>query len=405
MSKVSRYICSAMFALLFAIPLLAGGWSGFLGDNRDGHSADTGLLKEWPAEGPKLLWKVDNIGPGWSSLAVSGDRLYTTGNSGESQEIICLDLDGKEIWRVTQGPKCDHKKYPGSRSTPVIDGDRLYVTGGEGLVSCHATKDGGLIWKRDMQKEMGGSVGGWRYSESVLILEKLAVITPGGKNPVVALDKMTGKEIWKSDKEAKAGYSSCIAITENGNTIIVNGTQSGLLFLDAKTGREIYRHPFAVNNTANCPPPAYSDEMLFWSVGYGKGSVCLKVENKGGNWSFDEAWTSKEMGCHPGNYVVADGCVYGKGRGGLVCLDLKSGDLKWKEQTAAGQACFVDGMVYSFADNGGRIALIDPAATGGRVKGTFKVEGTGASWAHPVVTGGRLYLRYDTNLYCFDVKK
>lgn len=380
-------------------------WMGFLGNNRDGHSTDTGLLKQWPNGGPAMLWKVDNIGPGWSSMAVADGLLYTTGNSGEEQYLICIDINGKEKWRVAQGPKCSHGKYSGARSTPQVDGDRLYVTGGNGLVTCHKRSDGSIIWKRDMKSDMGGQVGGWLYAESVLILDKLAIVTPGGQNPVVALDKMTGKEVWKSDKSAQAGYSSCITIKEKGSTIIVNGSQSGILMIDAKTGQEIYRHPFAVNNTANCPTLAYTDGMLFWAVGYGKGAVCLKVNCQGGKWSFTEAWTSTELNCHPGNYVVVNGSVYGKGRGGLTCLDLKTGETKWKEQAGAGQVCYADGMLYSFADSGGKISLVDPSAAENRLKGSFSVEGTGASWSHPVVSGGRLYLRYDTNLYCFDVKK
>jgi len=306
MITTQKKLLTLTAACITAASVHAADWTGFLGNNRDGHSPDTSLIKQWPESGPELIWKVDNI-------------------------------------------------------------------------------------------------GGWKYSESVLILDKLAIVTPGGKNPVVALDKMTGKEVWKSDKEAKAGYSSCIPVTQNGSTIIVNGTQSGLLFIDAKTGTEIYRHLFAVNNTANCPTPAYADGMLFWGVGYGKGSVCLKVSNSGGKWKFSEAWTSKDLNCHPGNYVVVDGCVYGKGRGGLACVDLKTGKTKWKERTGAGQACFADGMIYSFSDRGGRISLVDPSTTTDKVKGSFKVAGTGASWSHPVVINGRMYLRYDTNLYCFDV--
>ncbi len=383
----------------------AANWPGFLGSNRDGHSADTGLLKQWPADGPPLLWKVDNIGPGWSSMAVVDGLIYTTGNSGEKMYLICLDTKGKEKWRVAQGPMCSHKKYSGARSTPQIDGDRLYVTGGEGLVTCHKISDGSVIWKKDMKTDMGGKVGGWLYAESVLILGKLAIITPGGSNPVVALDKMTGKVVWESDKMAQAGYSSCIPITESGSTIIVNGSQSGILMIDAKTGKEIYRHPFAVKNTANCPTLIYVDGKLFWAVGYGKGAVCLDVSCKGGKWSFTEAWTNKDLNCHPGNYVVVDGSIYGKGKGGFACVDLKSGATKWKDKIGSGQACYADGMIYSFADRGGKISLVDPNASADRVKGSFTVAGTGASWSHPVIVDGRLYLRYDTNLYCYNVKK
>ena len=389
---------------LTAVSINAADWPGFLGPNRDGHSPDKGLLKKWPADGPPLLWKVDNIGPGWSSMSVVDDCVYTTGNSGGMQNLICLDLKGKEKWRVKQGPEAQHRKYAGARSTPAIDGERIYVTGGGGLVTCHSAADGKILWKREMRSEMGGRVGGWKYAESVLILGKLAIVTPGGRNAIVALDKTTGKDVWKSDASITAGYSSCITITEGGSTIIVNGSQSGLLAVDAKTGKLIYQNKFAAPNTANCPTPAYSDGHLFWAVGYGKGAICLKVTGKAGKWSFQEAWKSRDFNCHPGNYVVADGMVFGKGRRGLTCADLKTGETKWQERVGAGQACWGDGMLYVFSDSGGRMSLVDPAALSDRVKGKFSVAGSGKSWSHPVIIDGRLYVRYDTNLYCYNVK-
>jgi outer membrane protein assembly factor BamB len=135
------------------------------------------------------------------------------------------------------------------------------------------------------------------------------------------------------------------------------------------------------------------------------GNVCLKVEHDAGKWTFTEAWRNGDLNCHPGNYVVANGCAFGKGKGGLTCVDLKTGQTQWKERVDAGQVCWADGRLYVFADNGDRITLVDPAAPeGAKAKGSFKVEGTGKSWSHPVVVNGRLYLRYDTNLYCYDVK-
>ena len=401
---IRRYSSPAVLLLLsgaLATPLLAADWPGFLGPNRDGISPDTGLLKAWPENGPRLLWQVDSVGAGWSTVSIAKGSLYTTGNGDDNQMLICLDLNGKEKWRVAQGPACQHRKYPGARSTPTVDGDRIYVTGGNGLVTCHRADNGQLVWQRDMAKEMGGEVGGWKYAESVLILDNLAIVTPGGTNAIVALDKATGKDVWKSDISGQAGYSSCIAVKEGGSTIIVNGSQSGLLVVDAKTGKGVYTHEFAVGNTANCPTPAYVDGLLFWAVGYGKGAVCLKATQAGGNWSFEEAWTSKALNCHPGNYVVKNGAVYGKGRG-LVCVDLKTGDTKWQQRIGAGQTCWADSMIYSFSDSGGKITLVNPAD--GSAAGTFKVAGQGRSWAMPVVLDGRLYLRYDTNLYCYEVK-
>ena len=389
---------------LTAVSINAADWPGFLGPNRDGHSPDKGLLKQWASGGPPLLWKVNNIGPGWSSMAIADGCVYTTGNSGGTQMLICLDLKGKEKWRVKQGPEAPHRKYAGARSTPTIDGERIYLTGGGGLITCHSTAEGKVLWKRDMKSEMGGRVGGWKYSESVLILGKLAIVTPGGSNAIVALDKTSGKDVWKSDASITAGYSSCITITEGASTIIVNGSQSGLLAVDAKTGKLIYRNKFAAPNTANVPTPAYSDGHLFWAVGYGKGGICFKVACASGKWSFKEAWRNRDFNCHPGNYVVADGMVFGKGRGGLTCADLKTGKTKWQERIGAGQVCWGDGMLYVVSDSGGRISLVDPAAKEARTKGTFSVAGSGKSWSHPVVIDGRLFIRYDTNLYCYNVK-
>jgi len=387
-----------------AISVSAADWPGFLGPNRDGHSPDKGLLKSWDSDGPPLLWKVNDIGPGWSSVSVANGCVYTTGNSGDNQMLICLDLAGKEKWRVAQGPIAPNRGYPGARSTPTVDGKYIYVTGGAGAVTCHRAADGKIVWKREMRSDMGGRVGGWKYAESVLILGNLAIVTPGGENAIVALNKLTGKTVWKSNASGTAGYSSCIAITQGSSTIICNGSQSGLIFVDSKTGRELGRSKFAAPNTANCPTPAYSNGYVFWAVGYGKGSICLKVSRSGTKWSFKEVWRNRDFNCHPGNYVVVGDKIYGKGRRGLICADLKSGETLWQESVSSGQVAWADGMLYVQADRGGRVSLVDPSASSDRVKGKFSVDGSGASWAHPVIIGGKLFVRYDTNLYCFNVK-
>ena len=214
---------------------------------------------------------------------------------------------------------------------------------------------------------------------------------------------MTGREVWKSDVSGTAGYSSCMTITEGGKTVIVNGTQSGLLVVDAGTGKLIHRNEFAAPNTANVPTPAYEDGLLFWAVGYGKGGICLKVDQRGGTWSFEETWRNRDLRCHPGNYVVTDGYIYGKGKGGVVCVNLKTGETEWSERVGGGQVCWADGMLYAFSESKGRMALIDPNAQSPRTRGQLTVKGMGPSWSHPVVIDGRLLLRYDSNLYCYDV--
>jgi len=400
-----KFVFAATASVLLAFSISAADWPTFLGPKRDGISPDTGLLKTWPEAGPAQLWKNTNIGPGWSSVAVVGDLLYTTGNEGENQMLICIDVKtGKELWRAAQGPKSDHKKYDGARATPTVDGDHIYLTNGKGLVTCQSAKDGKVIWKKNMSTDFGGKVGGWQYAESVTILGKLAIVVPGGAQGVVALDKSTGSKVWTSGATLTAGYCSLLPVTVGKDTILVTGSQSGLIAIDPKNGKEIYRNPFAENNTANTPTPAFSDGYLFWSVGYNKGSICLKVTNANGKWNFEEAWKSGEFGSHPGNFVVANGQIYGKGKRGLTCLDLKTGQTLWGTPGYAGQATFADNLVYAFSDQGGKLALVEPLAGEGRVKGKIHVEGTGSSWSHPVVINGRLFVRYDTNLYCFDVK-
>lgn len=382
----------------------ANDWPGHMGPRRDGKSSDTGLLRQWPADGPKLLWKNTALGAGWSSIAIADGNIYTTGNQGENQMLLCLDLDGKQKWKVAQGPRSTHNKYPGARSTPTLDAGNIYVTGAVGLVTCHNAADGKIFWSRDMNREMGGKVGGWQYAESVLILGNMAIVTPGGRNAIVALDKATGKDIWRADLSATAGYSSCIPITEGGDTIIVNGSQAGLLAVDAKTGRKIWSNDFAANNTANTPTPAYSEGRLFWGVGYGKGSICFDVAHANGRWTFKEAWTNKDLAVHPGNYVIDKGLIFGKGKGGVACVDLKTGQTKWSARVGGGSLTVADGLIFGFSDRGGNAWLAEPSANECKTLGSFSVAGEGMSWAFPVVVGGRLYLRYDTNLYCYDVK-
>jgi outer membrane protein assembly factor BamB len=285
-----------------------------------------------------------------------------------------------------------------------VDGTRIYLTSGDGLVTCHDAAQGQILWQRDMVKDLAGKVGGWLYGESVLVLGDLAIVTPGGTNAIVALDKTSGKEVWKSDASVTAGYSSCIAIQDQGSTIIVNGSQSGLLAVDAQTGKKVWTNDFATRNTANVPTPAYADGRLFWAVGYGKGGVCFKVEHHGGKWSFQEAWTTKDLSCHPGNYVVAQGRIYGKGKG-LTCVELASGRTLWSDRDiSAGQVSWADGLLYVFSDTGGKAFLVEPSDSAAKLAGQLQVKGEGKSWAYPTVAAGRLYLRYDTNLYCFDAK-
>lgn len=383
----------------------AAEWPGWLGPARDGKSPDKGLLKEWPADGPKLAWKATGLGQGFSSATVAGGMIYITGIIGGNTVLQAMDMGGKPVWKVQHGTGFLDNQ-PGSRSSAVIDGGNLYLVGDLGLVACYDAKTGAKKWAHEM-KEYGGEMPGWGYAESVLIYKNLAIITPGGSHCIVALNKATGETVWTSTGfSAPAQYGSCITATFKGVPMIIAGTQAGICAVSPKDGAFLWSDNFAAGNVANCNTPMYSDGYVFWANGYGKGGVCLKLSESGGKVTAQRAWDTHNMECHHGGYVIVDGCVYGNNGMGWACLDLATGQPKWNDRgVGKGSLCWADGMLYLFSESGGKLGLATCSPSGFQMKGSCSVEGKGPSWSHPVVIGGRLYVRYDDNLYCFIVRQ
>jgi outer membrane protein assembly factor BamB len=382
----------------------AGDWPCWRGPNHDGKSADTGLLKQWPAEGPPKLWQVTGIGEGFSSVTVSNSTVYITGQVGDNLVLSTFDLAGKLKWKQPLD-KAWTKNHPGSRGSVAIDGGKAYFLSGNGLLGCLDAGAGKPIWSASAGK-MGGSPGGWGYAETPLILGDLVIFKPGGKNCIVALNKATGAPVWASGGfSAGPEYSSCTPFSFGGVDMIATGTNAGIVGVSAKTGRLLWMNGFSARNTANCPTPAYADGHVFWANGYGKGGICLKLSVEGQSVKAAEAWKTGDMVCHHGGYVIDQGLIYGNNGGGWACLDLRNGQVKWNDKgVGKGSVVWADGMLYLFSESAGLAGLATCSPAGLEMKGTFRVAGKGPSWAHPVVTGGRLYLRYDDNLYCFDVK-
>ena len=407
MSRARQGVCIlAVVWLCAASAVLAADaeWPWWRGPKRDGKSPDTGLLKEWPAGGPKKLWQADGIGQGFSTVAVSGGRIYTTGDTGGRLALFALDMDGKPLWK-REIDAAYTRSHPGSRSTPTVDGERLYLLSGNGVIACRSAKTGKPVWTKNT-KDFGGSPGGWGYAESVLILGKYAFVKPGGSKCIVALDKATGRALWTSSGfQAGPEYSSCFPFRHDGKVIVATGTRAGIVCVDPRSGKLLWSDPWSANNTANCPDPVYADGFVFWANGYGKGGVGMRLKGSGSSTRADRAWTTRDMDCHHGGYIVHDGYIYGNNGGRWACLDLKTGKTQWNESgVGKGSCCWADGMLYLFSESHGKAGLATCSPDGLEMKGTFSVEGRGPSWAHPVVIGGRLYLRYDSHLYCFDVK-
>jgi len=377
------------------------GWPTWRGPNRDGKSPDKGLLKSWPADGPKRLWSVSGIGKGYSSVSAGGGLVYTTGHKSGALLMTAVDANGKAKWSRSVASAFGGRPG-GSRATPTYDKGNLYIEAGKGLVGCYNAKSGRRIWTRSLS-EFGGRVPGWGFSESVLIVGKLAVISPGGRSFMVALNKASGKTVWRSGGFGSAHYSSPIYVMHGRVPMIINGAREGLIGVHARTGRILWTKRFASGNTANCPTPAYSKGYVFWSVGYGKGAICVKLSASGTKAA--EAWRTRDMVCHHGGFMILDGYIYGNHSGGWTCLKLTSGEKQWYERgVGKGSICYADGMLYLFGEGGGKAGLAECSPKGMELTGSFSVSGSGPSWAHPVVTGGRLYLRYADNLYCFDVR-
>jgi outer membrane protein assembly factor BamB len=383
-------------------------WPGWRGVARDGKSLDTGLLKSWPKGGPKLLWKIDGIGNGYSSVSIADGLIYASGQKGADDVLVitAMTLAGKVKWTVKVGPGFT-QNHPGARSTPTWNAGRLYIESGKGLVACFDAKTGKKIWTRNLS-EFEGQPGPWGYSESVLIVGDMAIVTPGGEEVgLVALDKKTGKTIWKSKPFEEANYTSPLHVMHDKVPMIVVGTAGGLLAVDARTGKRFWVNQFSYGNTANVTTPVYDKGLLYWSNGYGMGGLCLKLKAAKGKITAKEAWTTDKMSCQVGGYVVVGGHIYGFGDNtGWLCLEMATGKQKWvSEDFQKGSICYADGMLYLYEEDGGAVALATASPKGLKITGRFSVEGEGNSWAHPVVAGGMLALRFGDNLYVYDVKR
>ena len=348
--------------LCMGVPVLAaesgtvGDWPCWLGPNHDGKSTEKGLLKEWPKDGPKLLWKATGIGKGYSSVTVVGGKVYITGEDKDKGYLSAFDLEGKQLWKVECGQSSDFSPRDGTCGSPAVDSGKVYILDGHGLLSCHDAETGAQKWSRET-KEFGGTPPHWGYAETPLILGDLLILKPGGKNCIVALDKATGKDVWKSTGfSAGAEYSSCTPFVQDKVQMLVTGTSAGLVCVDAKTGKLLWKDGFCAGNNANCPTPLVSDGYVFWANGYGKGGICMKLEADG---TAKEVYKTSDMVCHHGGYVIDKGYVYGNNGSGFACLDLKTGKKMWSDNGGVGKGslCWADGMLYLFGEKGGKAAL------------------------------------------------
>lgn len=442
----ARTLVSALCGITLLSSARAEDWPQWQGPNRDAISQERGLLKEWPKEGPPLAWKIKGLGGGYNAPSIAAGQIFGMSNRGEDEVVWALsEKDGKELWVTRLGPAVKQgmaqgKEGPGC--TPTVDGDRLYVEGSGGDLACLQVNDGKIVWQQSLTRDFGGRLPTWRYNESPLVDGDKVICTPGAQNAMMAaLDKMTGKMIWKSQVPAGsdsspetrsggpgggrggfgggsgAAYASAIAIDFDGQRQYVQFTEKALIGVAASDGKFLWRYDKPANRMGiNCSTPIYQDGIVFAASAYGAGGGAVKLSKDGnGGIKAEEVYFTKKMQNHHGGMIVFDGCLYGANGGNeggyLVCLDFKTGNVLWDERESSqrrapkGSVALADGRLY-YRTEKDTMLLIEPSAKQYIERGRFDQPDRSEqpAWAHPVIANGKLYLRDQDVLLCYDVK-
>ena len=397
-----------------ASPATAADWPNWRGPNRDGKCTETGLLKQWPAGGPKLLWQTRGIGQGYSGPAIVGNVLYTMGDKNTKATVFALDIaaGGKQIW-ATPIATVVYKGYsPGTRATPTVDGDRVYGLSAGGTLACLDHKTGKSIWSLNYVKDFGGVMPRWAFAESVLIDGERLICTPGGpKGAIVALDKKTGKVVWAAKITDKASYSSIVKAELAGVKQYVAFTAATVVAVAAEDGKLLWRYKEPAHHAkwgdVNVMTSVVSGDTVFAASGYKVGGGLAKIAKTADGLEATQVYFTKEMSNHHGGLVLLDGALYGCNEPNLLtCLDHKTGKVLWKsKESGKCSVLYADGMLYC-RDETGPITLVKATPKGYEQAGRFDQprRSKAKAWPHPVIANGKLYIRDQDILLCYDVR-
>ncbi len=384
-------------------------WPQWRGIDRNGQSGETGLLTEWPEDGPPLAWKVDGLGGGFSSLAVTEGVIFTLGDWDEGTFVLALkEADGSSIWKTRIGDAGGHKGYPGPRSTPTVDGGQVFALNQYSDLFCLDAKSGKEIWSVNLEDDFGGKMmSGWKYSESPLIDGDHVIITPGGKEgTVLALNRKTGKKVWQTeDWTDPAGYSSVVIATIHGTRQYVQLTGKSVAGIDRDSGEILWRAD-RPGKTAVITTPLIQDDIVFVTSAYGVGCNGFRISKSGSSWKTEQIYANKNSANHHGGVVLLDGHIFGSSGGTFNCVDIESGDLTFKGRSAGkGSTVYADGHLYLRGEDGA-VALIEANSMELKEKSQFRQpdRSNSKAWAHPVIANGKLYLRDQGLLLCYDVE-
>ncbi len=385
------------------------GWNQWRGPLRDGRSSDTGLLRKWPKGGPTLVWKKKGLGAGFSSVSFAGDRIFTMGDRDGAARMFALDAKtGNVLWSARVG-KPGGTRNAGPRSTPSTDGKLVFGLGQDGALICAEVTTGDVKWLKSLPKDFGGRMmSGWGFSESPLLDGDHLVCTPGGRGgTVLALEKTTGKVVWRCEElRDRAGYCSLVPVEIGGVEQYLAFTGRSVAGIAAKDGKLLWRGD-RPGKTAVCSGPVHHEGLIFVSSAYKVGCNAFRVTARGGKFGVEEIYAGKQMQSHHGGVIIVGDHVYGLGRRNLKCIELSTGKVKWEKLSVGkGSIAYADGHFIVRGERTGNIALIEATPDGYKEKGRFSQpdRSEAPAWAHPVVFGGRLYIRDQGVLLCYDVK-
>jgi outer membrane protein assembly factor BamB len=388
-------------------------WPAFHGYNRTNKSDEAGLLKKWPAGGPELLWTISGLGEGYSSVIIGGGFLYTAGKTDNQTMVFCFDLNGKLVWKKPNGKAWSTTlswatTYTGSRSTPTFDKGVIYHLGETGRLTAYDSKTGKEIWYRDVAREFEAPGTDYGYAESVLVDGNYLYLRPVGKKGYqVCLNKNNGELVWaNTDIPGTEGYTSLVIDEFGGIRQVIGSSSNSFYSVDMKTGKLLWKIDFENPRGLNITDAIVNKEYVFFSSGYGKGCMLIKLKFSGKEITPEKVWESKLMDNHHGGVILHNGYLYGAGSEskGWFCLDFLTGKQRWNA-TGKGSLTFADGMLY-LLDERGTMKLVKATPDKFELLGEFKVPQGGSSmyWAHPVVCGGRLYIRHADKIFAYNIK-
>jgi outer membrane protein assembly factor BamB len=412
----------AVITMCVSWTVAAADWPQWRGPSRTGLSLETGLLKQWPTAGPRLVWQRKGVGDGFSTPAVVGDRIFLLGNEGLQNEYVrALDVaDGKLVWstRIGKVGNPDQQPaYPGARSTPTVDAGILYALGSDGDLVALGAHNGNVVWKKNLRTEFGGVPGIWAYAESPLVDGETLIVTPGGKTSLVALNKKTGAVIWRSvvPGAEPAGYASIAIARTGGIKQYVTFLEKGLVGIDAATGGMLWRdNRTAEGSAANIPTPVVGDGFVYHATSQ-IGGALVRLSLSQGKVVAQPAYAEKRLPGANGGTILIDGHFYGTNSQSLMCIEAATGVVKWQERgIGTASLAVADGLLYLHGENGD-VALVEASPAGYRERGRFTPPaqperggrgnpmGASKAWSHPVVANGRLYIRDLDSLWSYDV--